>query len=313
MPMILNHVIIVLVRASSQAISTFTPGSVSDGLNALVRQDFEAYRDSWFLYLLAWTAVVIFGIIFEGPEVFHDVVGMLHKKKSSTGHEATIPSWIKVLATIGWLFIVLGLVGEGISEAFVSKADGLIQTFNDNELAATETQVGNVNLVVALANERAGQFEDDAAKLKTENLQLEAEIAPRRLTDGQEKQLSQLSAFAGDVIEIKSYTNDTESAVLGYQIALDLLRSGIQVTNNLLTMESTQSINFGISVTGPNKELVERLSRILSTPDLLGHETLSMGGRPNVVVLSGVIHGPPAAATIVVGEKPLGKNKIAKK
>ncbi|HLW82602.1 MAG TPA: hypothetical protein VKS20_11250 [Candidatus Acidoferrales bacterium] len=310
---ILNHVIILLVRASSQAISTFTPGSVSDGLNALVRQDFEAYRDSWFLYLLAWTAVVIFGIIFEGPEVVHDVVGMLHKKKSSTGHEATIPSWIKVLATIGWLFIVLGLVGEGISEAFVSKADGLIQTFNDNELAATETQVGNVNLIVALANERAGQFEDDAAKLKTENLQLETEIAPRRLTDGQEKQLSQLSAFAGNVIEIKSYTNDTESAVLGYQIALDLLRSGIQVTNNLLTMESTQSIDFGISVTGPNKELVERLSRILSTPDLLGHETLSMGGRPNVVVLSGVVQGPPAAATIVVGEKPLGKNKIAKK
>jgi hypothetical protein len=46
-----------------------------------------------------------------------------------TSHEVP-PRW-KVLAFVGWIMIAVGVAGEGIFEAMVSRADGQVQTFND--------------------------------------------------------------------------------------------------------------------------------------------------------------------------------------
>jgi len=176
MPMVLRYAIIIFVRASSWAMSTST--FVSGTLDALVRADFENFRDLWFWWLLFSSAVVALGVTLEGPEVVHEFMSSIRGLPNGK-----TPPWIKFLGSIGWILIVLGLVGEGISENFVSKADGLVQTFNAIELAATERQLGEVNLTAAQANERAAQANKEAEDEKIARAKIEAAVAWRQLSE----------------------------------------------------------------------------------------------------------------------------------
>ena len=87
------------------------------------------------------SGVVALGVVFEGPEIVRETVGVI--RRSSEPKRKT-PSWITLLALVGWLLVVLGVAGEGIAEALVSKADGLIQTFNDIVLTDAQHEIARV-------------------------------------------------------------------------------------------------------------------------------------------------------------------------
>jgi len=74
-------------------------------------------------------------------------------------------------------------------------------------------------LDIANAKERTEKLEKETAELTTKNLELEAVIAPRRLSVRQVTALSTLAKFAGRIIGIKSYSSDTEGLILATQIA----------------------------------------------------------------------------------------------
>lgn len=179
----------------------------------------------------------------------------------------------------------------------------------DGEIAAASKAAGDANKTAGEANERAGKFEDEAARLTADNLRLEAAIAPRRLSDSQQKALATLKGFPNRSIEIKSYSSDTEGLVLATQILEDLLKvPALGITDNRLTMQPAGTISFGVSVDGKDKALVDELKRILSMD---GHltETSSFSapkrGGFTVTASFGRIEGPPPAATITVGVKPI--------
>jgi hypothetical protein len=90
-----------------------------------VLADLTATRDLYFSYLLWSSGAVAIGVALEGPEVIHEARKVLCHVKAET------PAWITLVALIGWTLVVLGVLGEGISEALVSRADGNIQAFND--------------------------------------------------------------------------------------------------------------------------------------------------------------------------------------
>lgn len=148
----------------------------------------------------------------------------------------------------------------------------------------------------------------DTANLTAKNLQLSAIIDPRRLSDKQQKELESLTAFSGRIVELKSYSLDTEAFVLATQIGHALAKPQIKLLDNRLTMGPEGSILTGISVSGSDKALVEALRKALSpdggelVKDLPNAVNRGISGsvKFNIVTLS-----IPPAATITVGVKPI--------
>jgi hypothetical protein len=72
------------------------------------------------------------GLLFEGPEL---VVGLMHiighgLQKHRDGFSLPSPEtsdWVKLVAFVGWIFIVLGVGGELYTQSYISDADTNIQ------------------------------------------------------------------------------------------------------------------------------------------------------------------------------------------
>jgi hypothetical protein len=148
-------------------------------IDELTRTDLQNLRDGYFACLLIFTGIVIVGIALEGPEVLHDTFNLL--RNSSRKKEPS--AWEKWLASVGWLLIVLGLAGEFVAEELVSKADGLIKTFDDIVLTDTQHETSK-------AIEHAAEANRKAELERLARLQLQKELQVRRLTTRQKQTLA---------------------------------------------------------------------------------------------------------------------------
>jgi hypothetical protein len=187
-----------------------------------------------------------------------------------------------------------------------------LSNLQDQELNKYKTDAGKdiakANQLAAEANERAGKLEKEAAELTAKNLELEAAIAPRRLSARQEKGLETLTRFANRLVEIKSYSSDTEGLILATQILDGLTKSKIAIRDNRLTMQPAGSVSFGLSVEGPDVELVQDLRKILSLDGNLTATSSIVAPKRGFSATIGfgvTSGGQPPAATILVGVKPI--------
>jgi hypothetical protein len=135
---------------------------IAKNIDDLVRSDFESFRNIWFTRLLISTAIVAVGLLFELPEIWHESVGAVRELRHTPIHE--IAPWMKLLVSVGWLLIVVGVGGEFVADSFVSKADGIIQTFDETLIADAERQTGLASERAARALERAAQTEREASQ-----------------------------------------------------------------------------------------------------------------------------------------------------
>lgn len=203
---------------------------------------------------------------------------------------------VAVVATTRLVVLRSGQLGEAQEE--VSKAKELEMSI---ALDQAIKEAGH-------ANERAGNLEKEASVLTAKNLQLEATIAPRRLSDKQQKGLAGLVGFAGRTVEIKSHSLDTEGFVLAQQIGEAIGSSKIRILDNRGTMLPGGSILTGIVIEGPDAALVEKLRSILAANGGTMGKSL-----PNAIPRGGfggstlgeIIIEPPPGAIITVGIKPL--------
>jgi hypothetical protein len=172
---------------------------------------------------------------------------------------------------------------------------------------ATDLQIETARGETARVSERAGKLEIEASKLTEANLKLEALIAPRRLNESQQKALASLTKFAGRPIEVKSYSSDTEGAILATQVLNALATSNLSIRDNRLTMQPAGTISFGVSVEGPDSDLVHELSKILADLKAPASSGLSLPNRGfSARVSFGHVSWPtPPAAIIIVGVKPI--------
>jgi hypothetical protein len=169
---ITNQINVIIASVLSSPLGTsLTPSPISrpdtlKGVDDLIRAGFEAYRGSCFNWLLAATGLVVAGLVFEGPELWHDITSIVrHWRFVRRFHfavpEVHTPDWAKLFASLGWLLIVVGVAGEYVADSFVSKADGYVQTFD--ELLLTEAQRGT-----AFARERASAAYERASENEKE-------------------------------------------------------------------------------------------------------------------------------------------------
>lgn len=138
------------------------------GIDALIRAGFIAYRETCFNWLLAATGLVVAGLAFEGPELWHEISGISkHWRFRRSFHfslpEAHTPKSAKLLAFVGWLLIVVGVAGEYVADSFVSRADGYVQTFDELLLTETQNRTALASERASAAYERASENEKETA------------------------------------------------------------------------------------------------------------------------------------------------------
>lgn len=130
------------------------------GVDNVIRSWLTAYSDFWFNWLVIATLLVVAGLLFEGPEIWHEMLGLFRASEQ----ERNIPKWKKSAGIIGWVLIVAGVAGEGVAETVVSKADGLVRNFDEIILADTQKVSSAARERAASAYERAARTEQETAQ-----------------------------------------------------------------------------------------------------------------------------------------------------
>lgn len=161
---------------------------IAKNIDDFVRSDFESFRDGWFHWLLFWTAIVAVGLLFELPEIIHDSVEAIRNLRHIPTPTSEIRPWMKLLVSVGWLLIVVGVMGEFVADSFVSNADGIVATFNENLLADAQRRTGIASERAASAFERATQTEREASQ-ENERAAKALEAAEKARTEAEGFQL----------------------------------------------------------------------------------------------------------------------------
>jgi hypothetical protein len=135
------------------------------GVDALIRSELERFASHWFWTLLAFTLLVALGLACELPEIWHDTLEALREICRHPTVRRKLSPWAKLAGTFGWVLIIAGVVGEGIAEGFLFKADGLVLKFDEILLQDTNSKSnGAVADAVALTKQFGGLHEFVVAK-----------------------------------------------------------------------------------------------------------------------------------------------------
>ena len=289
-----------------------------------MKADLLAWREFWFGWLIWSTKIVVFGLLWEVPELGYEIVSVRRKYEKSkfkaAVHERHAPDWLKTAAFLGWFLIVAGVAGEWVTSVKVSNADAALQDFSTAQLVDTRKEADAAKVLASLNEWNAARLNVKAAGLSKEaeverhaRVKLEAQIAPRRLILGQQVKISEnctrfKNFFKGKRIKVVSYTLDTEALVFGEQIVGALRASGMFVDDNPLTITPIDKFVFGINVFGSDSELAKKIA-----------DAIGSSGRP--IAVSFVVNDPTAGqarfessnsvadeVTVLVGLKPYDRN-----
>jgi hypothetical protein len=82
----------------------------------------------------------------------------------------------KKIARIGWLLLVIGVLGEGVFEMAVSQIDGLLQSFNGAELTEAVRKAGSAAEAASRANDSASKSQTLAESVEKKAKKLDGRI-----------------------------------------------------------------------------------------------------------------------------------------
>src|ERR1035441_2625302 len=122
--------------------------SILSSLDESIRTSLQSDIDFWFVWLLAFTTLVVVGVVLEGSELFPAHKYRLDLETGMAHFSLGRSRWMPRFARIGWALVALGVAGELLSECFVSTYEARLRTFN-NILALS------ANREVALARQEA--------------------------------------------------------------------------------------------------------------------------------------------------------------
>lgn len=206
---------------------------LSKRLDDLMRADLVSWRLFWFTWLDRFTAFVVFGLFCEGPELAIELAHIVSRRYQKIRFGFTLPTpelpeIVKIVAFVGWLFIVIGVWGELYTQSYVSDADTNIQAFNAGALAAAEERAsaasasaGFANLQAARANNRTAKLNEQAEQERSARVKIEASVGWRHLTEQQRQGIgTDLGIkFSHGIIGIWFMSGDIEGSRFASDIA----------------------------------------------------------------------------------------------
>ena len=213
----------------------------ANALDMAARDHLKGLRDWSFDCLLACTFAVGIGLLMELPEIVHDICEIYGRESRELKYWLT-PSidrkeyprrdWVKKWAALGWVLIVLGVMGEGWFEEQVSKYDSALSNMTDAVVAKAEkdsadaeatargfdAQIADSNAKAKSAEATAKGFEAQISDAKARAAEAELELArlktPRTLSKEQlERISSRVKRFGGTPFDLW-ISSDSDSASL---------------------------------------------------------------------------------------------------
>ena len=223
--------------------------NLSPGSPELLEAHLKGLRDWNFHWLLACTFMVGIGLLMELPEIVHDMCEIYGRKSRELKYWLATPldrreyhtrDWVKKWSALGWVLIVLGVMGEGWFESQVSKYDSALSNLTTAAVAEAQKESSQAEAIakgfdkqIAESNAKAASAEATAEAERLARTKIEAAVAWRSLDDKQKQDigaaLASFSPKAGASIWYDS--SSTEAQMFADDIA-EALRSGrIQTTN----------------------------------------------------------------------------------
>lgn len=250
-------------------------------------------------WLVFCTGLVVLGLMLEYG-------GDLAEKWRPDKRLGSKPSfiWIPLWIFMGGVLVVGGVAGELFVEFFASRAENAVREFSNAANAELERKAAD-------ADERSKQLE-------SENLKLEAQIAPRRITPAQQLAIAEncsrfKNLFKGKRVKLVSYSLDTEAFVLAEQVvrALRMKPCEMAVDDEALSITPLGTLVMGIQVFGSDAELAKKIA-----------DALGSSGKPIAVSFVGAdpiasamrVETPNSRlaheATVLVGLKPYDRDTV---
>lgn len=230
---------------------------VGQAIDLATKANLQHCRDIYFDCLLACTGLVGLGLLMEVLEIKHDLLEAIGRKSRKRKYWLALPidrreypeasPCAKVLATVGWVLIVVGVAGEGVFEGFVSKYDTALSKVTDAIVAeaqkeskhaeatakgfdariaesdarakSAEATAKQFEAQIAGAQQDAAESKKEAEKEHLERVKLQAQLVWRRVSPDQCAIIRKaLGTFSNTGINIEYVFGDTEGA----QYAADL-------------------------------------------------------------------------------------------
>jgi hypothetical protein len=147
----------------SSASSEICPNGDLEGCRNVLTHE----RSMYFGILLAMTLAVLVGLVLEYWEISHELRKAVSFCRKERPKEREIRPWKTIMASIGWVLIVLGVGGEFVFEELVNWKDGQLQTINEKMLGDTRDAAGRAEASAYNAAGDAAQAKSDAGEAKT--------------------------------------------------------------------------------------------------------------------------------------------------
>jgi hypothetical protein len=185
---------------SSSSVSMSLSGSIVIAAGS-IKEALESIQLCWLELLLVCTLLVGIGVVAEE-----------WLEHASEDHRWTVaPEWHKTLARIGWILVILGVIGEGIFEAGIFFADRKLQEYNDTLLAITTDQAHNAAASAKTAHEEAEAAGKDAKKAQND---ANAADATARDAEGKAAKLkNELSTAEGKLADVDKKRAELEKSL----------------------------------------------------------------------------------------------------
>jgi hypothetical protein len=152
-------------------------------VSSSVRGELESVRSCFFWLLIACTAIVAIGVVLESAEDWFPSGKPSLDTNTGIFRPSPLIRWRKTVINLGWMLVIIGVIGEGMFEVASSGADEILQNFNNTLLAITTEQAGSAAKSAKAAREEstATKTEADAAKISAGEALTRAHAAERSL------------------------------------------------------------------------------------------------------------------------------------
>jgi hypothetical protein len=174
---------VMIVASAIVTSSAFRVLSSSSSVHASLRDELTQIRDCFFFLLLACTVLVALGVALEEADNWLPSGRTRLNMLNGTFSPSPWVEWKRRLSRLGWILILLGVVGEGLFEGATSWTDSKLQDWSNTLLLNTEALTGNAAKSAKIAHEEVNAVKGiaDAAKKDAEEALVKAKAAEKKL------------------------------------------------------------------------------------------------------------------------------------
>lgn len=263
----------------------------------------EASFDSWSNWLAFWTVLVVLGLVIEyQPDI-------AKAWKSRTLDWSTLPT------VVGGFLITVGVAGELGVQFGSSTVEEQLRSIAHEVEARLGEEVARLSLAAKAAEARIAEAQKDAAKaientslaneraetLRTDNLRLQSQINPRRLSRIITPSVVSLQALSDRTVRVSSYQLDVESALLATDIITMLQSLNFEVQDDRLGHMALRGMALAVHVFGRDDDLVTAARAVLLDSSI--PSTIEPVAKEQITMLDAGF--PEPDITIFVGPKQI--------